>query len=147
MIGRRMANIIKRFARHRDDMGLENLQRVRGLDAEWKLCVVQPNTVCRISHHFGPTGISALTVPTLFPVASSSARSSSGKGPSIASFSSGTVATTRGQFKCGSSVTTQTHTCQRRPLVRRSRYAGTCLRLGWGCIRRSDRLITDRKER
>src|SRR5678815_1394577 len=23
-------------------------------------CVVQPNTVCRISHHFGPTGISHL---------------------------------------------------------------------------------------
>src|SRR5438874_12990944 len=26
-------------------------------------CVVQPNTVCRISHHLSPTGISALTVP------------------------------------------------------------------------------------
>ena len=37
MIGRRMANIIKRFARHRDDMLLANFQRVRGLDAEWKL--------------------------------------------------------------------------------------------------------------
>src|SRR5882757_2849355 len=37
MIGRRMANIIKRFARHRDDMRLANFQRVRGLDAEWKL--------------------------------------------------------------------------------------------------------------
>jgi len=36
-------------------------------------CVVQPNTICRISHHFGLTGISALTVPRLFPVASSSA--------------------------------------------------------------------------
>src|SRR5207248_1216639 len=36
-------------------------------------CVVQPNTVCRISHHLEPTGISALTVATLFPVASSSA--------------------------------------------------------------------------
>jgi len=33
MIGRRMANIIKRFARHRDDMRLGNLQRVRSLDA------------------------------------------------------------------------------------------------------------------
>ena len=31
MIGRRMANIIKRFARHRDDMLLANFQRVRGL--------------------------------------------------------------------------------------------------------------------
>jgi hypothetical protein len=30
MIGRRMANVIKRFARHRDDMRLENFQRVRG---------------------------------------------------------------------------------------------------------------------
>ena len=37
MIGRRMANIIKRFARHRDDMRLANFQRVRSLDAEWKL--------------------------------------------------------------------------------------------------------------
>src|SRR5437016_14413043 len=37
MIGRRMANIIKRFARHRDDMRLANFQCVRGLDAEWKL--------------------------------------------------------------------------------------------------------------
>ena len=37
MIGRRMANIIKRFARHRDDMRVANFQRVRGLDAEWKL--------------------------------------------------------------------------------------------------------------
>ena len=37
MIGGRMANIIKRFARHRDDMRLTNFQRVRGLDAEWKL--------------------------------------------------------------------------------------------------------------
>jgi hypothetical protein len=34
MIGRRMANIIKRFARHRDDMRLAHFQRVRGLDAE-----------------------------------------------------------------------------------------------------------------
>jgi hypothetical protein len=37
MIGRRMANIIIRFARHRDDMRLANFQGVRGLDAEWKL--------------------------------------------------------------------------------------------------------------
>jgi hypothetical protein len=37
MIGRRMANIIKRFARDRDDTRLANFQRVRGLDAEWKL--------------------------------------------------------------------------------------------------------------
>jgi hypothetical protein len=37
MIDRRMANIIKRFARHRDDMRLANFQRVRSLDAEWKL--------------------------------------------------------------------------------------------------------------
>ena len=36
MIGRRMANIIKGFARHRDDMRLANFQSVRGLDAEWK---------------------------------------------------------------------------------------------------------------
>src|SRR4030095_4127275 len=37
MIGRCMANIVKRFARHRDDMRLAKFQRVRGLDAEWKL--------------------------------------------------------------------------------------------------------------
>jgi len=37
MIGRRMANIIKRLARHRDDMRLANFQVVRGLDAERKL--------------------------------------------------------------------------------------------------------------
>jgi len=34
MIGKRTANIIKGFARHRDDMWLANFQRVRGLDAE-----------------------------------------------------------------------------------------------------------------
>jgi hypothetical protein len=33
MIGRRMANIVKRLARHRDDMRLANFQRVCGLDA------------------------------------------------------------------------------------------------------------------
>src|SRR6476469_9422796 len=37
MIGRRMANIIKRLARHRDDMRLAKFQGVCGLDAEWKL--------------------------------------------------------------------------------------------------------------
>ena len=31
-----MANIIKRFARHRDEMRLANFQRERGIDAEWK---------------------------------------------------------------------------------------------------------------
>src|SRR5256886_9734353 len=36
MIGRRMANIIKRLARYRDDMRLAHFQRVRRLDAEWK---------------------------------------------------------------------------------------------------------------
>ena len=45
MIGRRMANIIKRFARHRDDMRLANFQRVRGLDAEWKL-LRRPTEYC-----------------------------------------------------------------------------------------------------
>jgi len=73
MIGRRMANIIKRFARHRDDMRLANFQRVRGLDAEWKLlrCPTEyclPNlTPLWANRNLG------LTVPTLFPVASSSA--------------------------------------------------------------------------
>src|SRR5437764_15329436 len=37
MIGRCLANIIVRLARHRHDMRLANFQRVRGLDAEWKL--------------------------------------------------------------------------------------------------------------
>ena len=32
MLGRRVATIIKRFARHRDDVRLLNFQRVRGLD-------------------------------------------------------------------------------------------------------------------
>jgi hypothetical protein len=36
-IGRRVANIIKRFARHRDYMRLANFQRVRAFDTEWKL--------------------------------------------------------------------------------------------------------------
>ncbi len=33
---RRVANIIKRFARHRDYMRLTKFERVSGLDAEWK---------------------------------------------------------------------------------------------------------------
>jgi hypothetical protein len=37
MIGRRVANIIKRFARHRDYMRLVNFEIVRGFDAERKL--------------------------------------------------------------------------------------------------------------
>jgi hypothetical protein len=37
MIGRRVANIIKRFARHRDYMWLTKFERVRGFDAEWKV--------------------------------------------------------------------------------------------------------------
>src|SRR6476469_7471683 len=37
MIGGRMANIIKRLARYRDDMRLANFQGVRGLDAKRKL--------------------------------------------------------------------------------------------------------------
>jgi hypothetical protein len=32
-----MANIIQRFARHRDNMRFVNFQRVRSLDAKWKL--------------------------------------------------------------------------------------------------------------
>lgn len=37
MIGRRVANIIKRFPRHRDYMLLANFEIVRGFDAERKL--------------------------------------------------------------------------------------------------------------
>src|SRR5258707_7792084 len=37
MIRRRMANIIKCFARHRDHMRLANFLRVCSLDHEWKL--------------------------------------------------------------------------------------------------------------
>ena len=73
MIRGRVANVIKGFSRDRDHMLLVNFECVRGFDAEWKLLRRSTETVCRISHHFGPTGISALTVPTLFPVASSSA--------------------------------------------------------------------------
>ena len=54
MIGRRMANIIKRFARHRDDMRLANFERVRGLGAEWKLLRC-PTEYCL--PNLGPTGI------------------------------------------------------------------------------------------
>src|SRR6266480_3461990 len=36
MIGRRVANIIKRFARHRDYMRLTKFERVSGFDPEWK---------------------------------------------------------------------------------------------------------------
>src|SRR5947208_9376231 len=45
MIGRRMANIIKRFPCHRDDIRPTNFQRVRGLDAEWKL-LRRPTEYC-----------------------------------------------------------------------------------------------------
>ena len=37
MIGRRVANIIKRFACNGDIMRLANFEPVRGLDSEWKL--------------------------------------------------------------------------------------------------------------
>ena len=37
MIGRRVANIIKRFACNGDSMRLANFEPVRGLDSEWKL--------------------------------------------------------------------------------------------------------------
>ena len=45
MIGRRMADIIKRFARHGNDMRLVKFQRVRGLNAEWKL-LRRPTEYC-----------------------------------------------------------------------------------------------------
>jgi hypothetical protein len=37
MLGWCVGNIIKRFARNRDDMRLTNFECVCGLDAEWKL--------------------------------------------------------------------------------------------------------------
>src|SRR5437588_10770026 len=37
MIGGSVPNIIKRLTRHGNDMWFANFQRVRGLDAEWKL--------------------------------------------------------------------------------------------------------------
>jgi hypothetical protein len=37
MIRGRVADVIECFARDRNDMRLANFQRVRGLDAEWKL--------------------------------------------------------------------------------------------------------------
>ena len=36
MIRRRVANVIKGFARDRDHMRCANFKRVRGFDAEWK---------------------------------------------------------------------------------------------------------------
>jgi hypothetical protein len=36
MIGRRVANIIKRFARHRDYIRLTEFERMSGFDVEWK---------------------------------------------------------------------------------------------------------------
>jgi len=61
------------LARDSDDVLLANFSACAVLTPNGNFCVVQPNTVCRISHHFGPTGISALTVPALFPLASTSA--------------------------------------------------------------------------
>ncbi len=63
MIGRRMANIIKPFARHHDDIWLANFQRVRGLDAEWKLLRCPTEYCLPNLTPLWPTGISALTVP------------------------------------------------------------------------------------
>jgi hypothetical protein len=37
MIRRRVANVIKGLSRDRDHMRIANSERVRGLDAEWKL--------------------------------------------------------------------------------------------------------------
>jgi hypothetical protein len=58
------------FARDRDHMLLANFESVRGFETKGKPWIVQRKTVCRISHHFWPTGISALTVPTRSPLAS-----------------------------------------------------------------------------
>ncbi|PYK15883.1 MAG: hypothetical protein DME55_13050 [Verrucomicrobia bacterium] len=68
-----MSDIMKRFAGDHDYVRLANLELLTLLRLKGELCVVQQKTVCRVSHHFGPTGISALTVPALFPVASASA--------------------------------------------------------------------------
>src|SRR5437764_9175250 len=54
MIGRRMANIIKRFTCNGDDVLLANFELVSGLDAEWKPlrrpakhCLPKPNELDR----------------------------------------------------------------------------------------------------
>ena len=60
--GSRVGNVVKGFARNSDDV-LRNCKVVTLLTVNGDFCFVQPNTICRISHHFGPTGISALTVP------------------------------------------------------------------------------------
>jgi hypothetical protein len=73
MIRRGMSDIIERFAHDRDRMLLANFELFGCFETEGKPCIVQPKTVCRSSHHFRPTGISALMVPTLLRVASSSA--------------------------------------------------------------------------
>ena len=73
MIGRRVANVIKGFSRDRDHMLLANFERVRGFDAEWKLLRRPTEDSLPNLAPLRPTGISALTVPTELPVASSSA--------------------------------------------------------------------------
>jgi hypothetical protein len=45
MIGRRVANIIKPFAHNCDYMRLAKFERLRGLDAEWKL-LRRPTEYC-----------------------------------------------------------------------------------------------------
>ena len=53
------------------------------LKLKGKLCVVQPKTVCRSSHHVEPTGISAPTLPAFLPSAS---LSTSVMSPSFSTF-------------------------------------------------------------
>jgi len=62
MIRWRVGKIIKRFARNSEHVRFANFKRMRGLDREWKRLRGPAEHICRISHHFGPTGIWALTV-------------------------------------------------------------------------------------
>jgi hypothetical protein len=73
MIRWRVTNVIKGFSRDCDHVRLANFERVRGFDVEWKpLCRPPENNLPQFAP-LGPTGISALTVPTLLPLASTSA--------------------------------------------------------------------------
>jgi len=50
MIGGRVADVIIGFSRDRDDKLLANFERVRGLDAEWKL-LPRPAKDCFAESH------------------------------------------------------------------------------------------------
>ena len=58
-----MLDVEKGFSCDRDYMRLAHFDLLGFLELKGKLCVVQPKTVCRRSHHMEPTGISTPTLP------------------------------------------------------------------------------------